>query len=159
MSPVRGILFLQIIPFSPRVSQILNPACVLGNFFVRFTNSVSMKKLFVWYFSWFSKNRPYGLWADAFYKLQCLSVCVSVCLFVCLFTFEILVKRLFSLTSQSQMSKIIRDSEFLGQSNGKKWSHLWKLWLIKGVKLLRQKSKVNFQFFVFFLAFLFAFLV
>ena len=32
----------------------------------------------------------------------------------------------------------IWDSEFLGRSDVKKWSHIWKLLLIKGVKSLRK---------------------
>ena len=59
-----------------------------------------------------------ALWADAFYK----SICPYVCLCVSLFTFEVPFKRLFASTSQSQMSKVFRDSESLGKSNGKKWS-------------------------------------
>ena len=54
----------------------------------------------------------------AFYNLKCPSVSLFVCLFVCLlvrvFTFEVPFK--------SWMSKFFRDSEFLGKSNGKKWS-------------------------------------
>ena len=58
-----------------------------------------------------------ALWADAFYKLKCLSVCVSVRLF----TLEVPFKRLFVPTSQSRMSNIFRDLESLGKSNGNKW--------------------------------------
>ena len=61
-----------------------------------------------------------ALWANALYK----SKCPSVCLFVCLFTFEVPFKRLFAPTSRSRMSNIIRDSESLGKSNGKKWSQI-----------------------------------
>ena len=43
-------------------------------------------------------------------------------------------------TSQRQMSKLFRFSEFLGKSNGKKWSQIWKLLLKKDVKLPQQKS-------------------
>ena len=63
-----------------------------------------------------------AFWVNAFCKLICPSVCVSVCLFVCLFTFEVPFKRLFAPTLQSQMLNIIRYSESLGKSNGKKWS-------------------------------------
>ena len=63
----------------------------------------------------------------------CLSVCVCVC--VCVFTCEVPFKRLFAPTSQSWMSKKFRDSESLGKSNVKKWSQIWKLLLIKGVRL------------------------
>ena len=65
-----------------------------------------------------------ALWADAFYKSICPSVCLFVCLSVCLFTFEVPFKRLFAPTSRSRMSKIFRDSESLGKSNGKKWSQI-----------------------------------
>ena len=49
-------------------------------------------------------------------------------------------KRLLSPTSQNQMSKLFRYSESLSKSNGKKWSQIWKLLLIKGVKSPRKKS-------------------
>ena len=35
----------------------------------------------------------------------------------------------------------VRDFESLGKSNEKKWSHIWKLLLIKGVKLPQKKKK------------------
>ena len=76
-----------------------------------------------------------ALWADAFYKLKCPCICLSVCLF----TFEVKFKRLFAPTSPSWMLKKFRDSESLGNSNGKKWSHIWKLLLTKGVKSQRKK--------------------
>ena len=72
-----------------------------------------------------------------------LCVCVSVCVSGCLFTFEIPLKRLSVPNSRSQMSKIFRDSEFLGKSYGKKWSQTWNFLLIIGVKLLH-KTKVCF---------------
>ena len=67
-----------------------------------------------------------ALWADAFYKSKCPSVCLwCVCgVSVRLFTFEVPFKRLFAPTSRSRMSNIFRDSESLGKSNGKKWSHI-----------------------------------
>ena len=77
---------------------------------------------------------------DAFYKLICLYVCVCVCLSGWLFTFEVPLHSLFALTSQSWMSKISIYSESLVKSNGKKWSQIWKLLLIKGVKLPQQKK-------------------
>ena len=61
-----------------------------------------------------------ALWADAFYKLICTYVCVCVCLV----TFEVPFKCIFAPTSRSGMSKIFRDSESLGKSNGKKWSQI-----------------------------------
>ena len=81
-----------------------------------------------------------ALWANAFYKSICPYACLSVCVFVCVFTFEVPFQRLFAPTSLSQMSKIVRDSESLGKSNGKKWSPIWKLFVITRVKLLREKS-------------------
>ena len=65
-----------------------------------------------------------------------------VCLCVCVFTFEVPFKRLFAPTSQSRMSKLFRSLESLGKSNGQKWSHIWKLLLIKGVKSPRNKRFV-----------------
>ena len=49
---------------------------------------------------------------------------------------------LFAPTSRSPMSKLFRFLEFLGKSNGKKWSQIWKLLLITGVKLPRRKKFV-----------------
>ena len=42
-------------------------------------------------------------------------------------------------TSQSPISKISRYLESLGKSNGKKWSQIVKLLLIKGVELSRNE--------------------
>ena len=64
---------------------------------------------------------------------------VSV-IFVCLFTFEVPFKHIFAPASQSRMSKINGDSESLGKSNGKKWSQIYKLLLIKSVKFPRKKK-------------------
>ena len=61
-----------------------------------------------------------ALWADDFYK----SKCPYVCLFVCLFTFEVPFNGLFAPTSRSRIFNIFRDSESLGKSAGKKWSHI-----------------------------------
>ena len=55
----------------------------------------------------------------------------------------------FAPTSQSPMSKL-RFSESLGQSNGKKWSQIWKLLHIKGVKSPRRKSFLRFFYFILF---------
>ena len=68
----------------------------------------------------FSKHRPFGpmLSISRFVRL-------SVCLSVRVFTFEVPFNGLFAPTSQSRMSNIFRDSESLGKSNGKKWSHIW----------------------------------
>ena len=69
----------------------------------------------------------------------CVCVCVSVCLCVCSL-FEVPFKHIFAPTSQTLMSKILRDSESLGKSNWKKRSQIWKL--IKGVNLLRKEKFV-----------------
>ena len=76
-----------------------------------------------------------ALWADAFYKSICLYVCLSVCSFL-EFPFNVL----FAPTSQSRMSNIFRDSESLGGSNGKKWSHIWTFLFESGLKFPRKKK-------------------
>ena len=67
----------------------------------------------------FSKHRPFGpmLSISRFVRL-------SVCLSVRVFTFEVPFNGLFAPTSRSRMSNIFRDSESLGKSHGKKWSHI-----------------------------------
>ena len=89
-----------------------------------------------------------ALWADSVYKSicpsVCLSVCPSVCLSVCVFTFELSFKRLFAPTSWSRMSNIFRDSESLGKSNGKKWSHIWTFVFENCQKLPRKKKSFFF---------------
>ena len=71
----------------------------------------------------------------------CVSVCLSVWLSVCVFTFEVPIKRLFAPTSQSRTCKIFRDLDSL-KSNGKKWSQIWKLLIIKGLQLPRKRNLV-----------------
>ena len=83
--------------------------------------------------------------ADAFYKSKCPSVCPSVCLFVCMFTFEVPFKRLFAPTSWSRMSNIVKDSESLEKSSGKKWSQIWTYLFENCLKSPRKKK----SFFVF----------
>ena len=68
------------------------------------------------------------------------NVRLSVCLSVCLFTFEVPFKHLFAPTSQSRMSNIFRDSEFLGKSNGKKWSQMKTFLFENCLKSPRKKS-------------------
>ena len=67
----------------------------------------------------FSKHRP---------SRPMLSISRNVRLFVrlsvCVFTFEVPFERLFAPISRSRMSNIFRDSESLGKSNGRKWSHI-----------------------------------
>ena len=72
----------------------------------------------------------------------CLFVCLSVCLSVCLFTFEVPFNGLFAPTFRSRMSNIFRDSESLGKSNGKKWSHIWTFLFGSGLKSPRKKKLV-----------------
>ena len=81
-----------------------------------------------------------ALWADAFYKSICPYVCLFVCVCVCLFTFEVPFNGLFAPTSRSRMSNIFRDSESLGKSNGKKWSHIWTFLFGSGLKSPRKKK-------------------
>ena len=87
---------------------------------------------------WFSKHRPSG-------PMLSISrfVHMCVCLSVCLISFEVPFKRLFAPTSRYRMFKIVRDSESLGKSNGKKWSQIWNFLLMMGVKSPR-KEKVSF---------------
>ena len=60
------------------------------------------------------------------------------------FTFEVPFNGLFAPTSQSRMSNIFRDSEFLGKSNGKKWSQI-STFLFKNCLKLPRKKKVFFS--------------
>ena len=69
-----------------------------------------------------------------------LFVRLSVCLSVRLFTFEVPFKRLFAPPSWSWMSNIFRDSESLGKSNGKKWSHIWSFLFENCQKSPRKKK-------------------
>ena len=70
----------------------------------------------------------------------CGSVGPSVCPCVRLFTFEVLYKRLFAPASRSRMSKMVRDSESLGKSIGKKWSQIRIFLLKNGLKSPRIKK-------------------
>ena len=69
-----------------------------------------------------------------------------------LFTFfsnyshEVPFKRLFAPTYWSPMSRLFRFLEFFGKSNGKKWSQIWKLLLLKGVKSPHNKKKIMGEF-------------
>ena len=64
----------------------------------------------------------------------------GVCLSVCVFTFEVPFNGLFAPTSRSRMSNIFRDSEFLGKSNGKKWSQIGTFLFGSGLKSPRKKK-------------------
>ena len=100
----------------------------------------SLKKKF---HIFFKKNvfKSLALWADAFYKLKCLSVCPSVRVF----TFEVPFKSLFALTSWSWMSNIFRVLESLGKSNEEKWSQIKTFLFEKCLKLPRKKSFFSFS--------------
>ena len=72
-----------------------------------------------------------------------MSVRLSVCLFVRLSVcslLEVPFKGLFAPTSRSRMSNIFRDSESLGKSNGKKWSHIQTFLFGSGLKSPRKKK-------------------
>jgi hypothetical protein len=75
-----------------------------------------------------------------------LSVRVSVRLFVCVFTFEVPFQRLFAPTSRSRTSNILRDSESLQKSNGKKWSQIWTFLFENCLKSPRKKKFFFFFF-------------
>ena len=79
-------------------------------------------------------------------QLVRLSVCVSVCVSVHFLSF--LFKRPFDPTSRNPMSKMFRDLEYLGKSNGKMGFQICTLLFIKGVKLPRRKSFFLATFFV-----------
>ena len=81
-----------------------------------------------------------ALLADAFYKSKCPSVCVSVRPSVCVFTFEVLFNGLFAPPSRSRMSHIFRDSESLGESNGKKRYNIWTFLFGSGLKCRAKNS-------------------
>ena len=67
----------------------------------------------------FSLNRPTG-------PIRSSSRDVRVLFFVCLSPFHALdFEAYFDPTSRSQISKMFRDSEFLGENAGKKWSKDW----------------------------------
>ena len=58
-----------------------------------------------------------------------------------MFTFEVPFNGLFAPTSRSRMSNILRDSESLGKSNGKKWSHIGTFQFGSGLKSPKKKKK------------------
>ena len=75
-----------------------------------------------------------------FLLIMCLKLPWRKKVFYGFFHLFTLFKRLFAPTSQSQMSKPFWFSEFIGKSSGKKWSRIWKLLLIKGVKSTHKKN-------------------
>ena len=54
--------------------------------------------------------------------------------------FSVFFNGLFAPTSRGRMSNIFKDSEFLGKSNGKKWSNIWTFLFGSGLKLPRKKK-------------------
>ena len=78
-------------------------------------------------------------WADSIIESRCpLSVYLFVPFHVVYF------EAYFAPTSRSWMSNIFRDSESLGKSNRKKWSHIWTFFFGSGLKLPRNFLKVFF---------------
>ena len=69
--------------------------------------------------------------------------------FLTFFTFEVPFNGLFAPTSRSRMSNMFRDSESLGNNNGKKWSQIWTF-LFENCLKLPHKKKVFFFFTFFF---------
>ena len=67
------------------------------------------------------------------------NVRVCICVFSCSL-FEILFKCLLAPTSQSWMSKLLRYSESLGKSSGKKWGQIWTFLLKNGRKSPRREK-------------------
>ena len=53
---------------------------------------------------------------------------------------------LFVPTSQNPMSKLLRFLLSLKKRNGKKWSQIWRLLLVKGVKSPRERKKNSSNF-------------
>ena len=99
-----------------------------------------------WFFSLFRLVwvifKASALWADAFYKSKCPYICLFVCLSVC----SLLRYRL--PVFLPPLPKVgcpifFRDSESLGKSNGKKWSHIWTFLFGSGLKSL-SKTKIVF---------------
>ena len=74
------------------------------------------------------------------WKLSKIAVQKTVFFLSNFFTFEVPFNGLFAHTSQSWMSNIFWDSEFLGKSNGKKWSNIWTFLFGNGLKSPRKKS-------------------
>ena len=75
--------------------------------------------------------------------------CVIVAKKSCLQIFFPLVtpfELFFAPTPQSPISKLFRFSKSLGKSNEKRWSQIWILLLIKGVKLQRNKRLIFNKF-------------
>ena len=69
--------------------------------------------------------------------------------FLKFFTFEVPLNGLFAPTSRSRMCNILRDSGFLGKSNGKKWSQIWTFLFENCLKLQRNFFSSLLTFFTF----------
>jgi hypothetical protein len=87
----------------------------------------------------FSKHRPSGPMLSIIWNVR-LSVCPSVHLFVRLSVCSLLRYRLNVFLPPQRMSKIFRDSESLGKSNGKKWSQIWTFLFESCLKSPRKKN-------------------
>ena len=87
-----------------------------------------------------------ALWADAFYKSKYCYVCVCVCVFVH-HTFSLRLPVFLPPLPEVQCPNFL---DIWNISNGKKWSPIWKLLLIKGVKLLQWKKVFFYGFFLIF---------
>ena len=90
------------------------------------------------HFKSFSKHRPSGPMLSISRNVR-PSVCLFVCLSVCSLL-EVPFNGLFAPTSRSRMSNIVKDSESLGKSNGKKWSHIQTFLFGSGLKSPRKKK-------------------
>ena len=77
-----------------------------------------------------------------------------------LLRFLVFFNGIFASTSWNLMSNIFRDSEYLGKSNGKKWSQIWRFLFENCLKSPRKKKFFSslFSFFFGFRSFLTVFL-
>ena len=101
-----------------------------------------------WYYYLVNKNMA-NIWFTSFHRIGPLGrfdlvVAISVCLCLCVSVpFHVVYfEAYFAPTSQSWMSNIFRDSEFMGKSAGKKWSQNWTFILGCGLKSPRKKKFV-----------------
>ena len=108
------------------------------------TSRSTMSKLFRYSESLGKRMERSGLRFEHFCSKMVYNRRVGKLFFTDLFPLFTPFKRLFAPTSRSPMSKLFRYSESLGKSNGKKWSQIWKLLLIKGVKSPRKKKFLVF---------------
>ena len=78
-------------------------------------------------------------WASGPIRSSSRNVRVFVCLSVCVFDVPF-HEAYFAPTSRSRMFQIVRDSESLGKSAGKKWSQNWNFLSRCGLKSPRKKK-------------------